>query len=98
MVTPGFVDRPRRGDCSVGQMDGEAGWWTTSGKIGHPPPLARVMGVGRQQQVGIFSVSDHNQGDDNFAGFCLACKAANLKNTPAMDLENVKDSHGSAHM
>ena len=29
-------------------MDGEAGWWTTSGKIGLPP-LARVMGVGRQQ-------------------------------------------------
>ena len=27
-------------------MDREAGWWTTSGKIG----LARVMGVGRQQQ------------------------------------------------
>ena len=27
-------------------MDGEAGWWTTSGL----PPLARVMGVGRQQQ------------------------------------------------
>ena len=30
------------------QMDGKTGWWTTSGKIG-PPPLARVMGVGRQQ-------------------------------------------------
>ena len=28
-------------------MDGEAGWWTTSGNIGLPP-LARVMGVGRQ--------------------------------------------------
>ena len=27
-------------------MDGEAGWWTTSGNIGLPP-LARVMGVGR---------------------------------------------------
>ena len=32
----------------AGQMDGEAGWWTTSGNIGLPP-LARVMGVGRQQ-------------------------------------------------
>ena len=32
-------------------MDGEAGWWTTSGNIGLPP-LARVMGVGRQQQAG----------------------------------------------
>ena len=47
---PGFVDRPRRSDCTTGQMDGAAGWWTTSGKIGHPPPLARVMGVGREQQ------------------------------------------------
>ena len=31
-------------------MDGEAGWWTTSGNIGLPP-LARAMGVGRQQQL-----------------------------------------------
>ena len=30
-------------------MDGEAGWWTTSGNIGLHP-LARVMGVGRQQE------------------------------------------------
>ena len=30
-------------------MDREAGWWTTSGNIGLPP-LARAMGVGRQQQ------------------------------------------------
>ena len=28
-------------------MDGDTGWWTTSGKIGLPP-LARGMGVGRQ--------------------------------------------------
>ena len=49
LVAPGFVDRPRRSDCTAGQMDGEAGWWTTSGNIGLPP-LARVMGVGRQQQ------------------------------------------------
>ena len=28
--TPGFVDRPRRGDCTSGQIDGEAGWWTTT--------------------------------------------------------------------
>ena len=37
-------------------MDGEAGWWTTSGNIGLPP-LARVMGVGRQQQhkIHVFS-------------------------------------------
>ena len=44
------VDRPRRSDCTAGQMDGEAGWWTTSGNIGLPP-LARAMGVGRQQQL-----------------------------------------------
>ena len=49
IVTPGFVNRPRWSDCTAGQMDGEAGWWTTSGNIGLPP-LARVMGVGRQQQ------------------------------------------------
>ena len=32
-------------------MDGEADWWITSGNIGLRP-LARVMGVGRQQQHG----------------------------------------------
>ena len=36
-------------DCTAVQMDEEAGWWATSGYIGLPP-LARVMGVGRQQQ------------------------------------------------
>ena len=30
-------------------MDGESGWWTTSGNIGLRP-LARVMGEGSQQQ------------------------------------------------
>ena len=57
IVAPGFVDRPRRSDCTAGQMDGEAGWWTTSGNIGLPP-LARVMGVGRQQQHGLCSLSN----------------------------------------
>ena len=47
IVTPGFVNGPRRSDCTAGQMNGEAGWWT----IGLPP-LARVMGVGSQQQQG----------------------------------------------
>ena len=37
IVTPGFVDRPRRSECTAGQMDGEAGWCTTSGNIGLPP-------------------------------------------------------------
>ena len=40
---------PPECDCTDGQMDEEAGWWTTSGNIGLPP-LAKVMGVGRQQQ------------------------------------------------
>ena len=41
-------------------MDGEAGWWTTSGNIGLPP-LARVIGVGRQQQHHKMSSIDHLQ-------------------------------------
>ena len=44
------MDRPRQSDCIAGQIDGEAGWWTTSGNIGLPP-LARVMGVGRQHNT-----------------------------------------------
>ena len=48
IVTPGLVDRPRWSDCTAGQMDGEAAWWATNGKIGLPQ-LASVMGVGRQQ-------------------------------------------------
>ena len=46
---PQTPTQSRRSDCTAGQMDGEAGWWTTIGNIGLPP-LARVMGVGRQQQ------------------------------------------------
>ena len=37
IVTPMFVDRLHRSDCTAGQIDGEAGWWTTSDKIGLPP-------------------------------------------------------------
>ena len=48
IVNPGVVDKPRLSDCTAGQRDEEAGWWTTSEKIGLPP-LARVMCVGRQQ-------------------------------------------------
>ena len=49
IVTPGFVGGSCRSDCTAGHVDVEAGWWTTSGKIGLPT-LARFMGVGRQQQ------------------------------------------------
>ena len=42
-------------------MADEAGWWTTSGNIGLPP-LARVMGVGRQQHcawyLDLYQLSD----------------------------------------
>ena len=58
IVTPGFMDRPRRRDGTAGHMDGKAGWWTTSGNIGLPP-LARVMGVGRQQQQGSHKKCTH---------------------------------------
>ena len=37
------------GDCTAGQMDGEAGWWTTIGNIGLPP-TSKGHGRGRQQQ------------------------------------------------
>ena len=43
-----WICGPHRSDRTADQMDGEAGWWTTSGNIGLPP-LARDMGVGRQQ-------------------------------------------------
>ena len=57
-------------------MDGEAGWWTTSGNIGLPP-LARAMGVGRQhntfttEQVirGISNCSNSNFGPDKLSFF-----------------------------
>ena len=49
IVIPGFVDKASRCDCNDGQIDGEADWRTTSGKF-ELPLLARVMGVGRQQQ------------------------------------------------
>ena len=42
VVTTEFVDNPNRSYGTAGQMDGEAGWWTTRGDIGLPPPLAGV--------------------------------------------------------
>ena len=54
VITPGFVDRPRRSDCTPGQMDGEAGWWTISRKF---PPAARVMEwVDNNTCTGVFNV------------------------------------------
>ena len=46
IVTPGFVDSPCRGACTAGQIS-----WLVDHKWEHrTPPLARIMGVGRQQQ------------------------------------------------
>ena len=36
VVNPELVGRSRLSDGTVGQMDGEAGWWTSSKKIRHP--------------------------------------------------------------
>ena len=44
------MDRTRWSGGNAGQIDGEAGWWISSGNTGLTP-LARVKGVGRQQQV-----------------------------------------------
>ena len=50
LVIPEFWDIPCRGYRTAGQMDGGAGWWTTSGKIGLPQ-LPWVIGVGRQHNT-----------------------------------------------
>ena len=65
IATPGFVDIPRRSDCTAGLLDGEAGWWTTSRNIGLPQ-LARVMGVGRQQQHQTYNSNPHNRQFNHF--------------------------------
>ena len=36
VIAGGFVDRPLRREDTAGQMDGEAGCWTTNGKIRIP--------------------------------------------------------------
>ena len=61
-------------------MDGEAGWWTTSGNIGLPP-LARVMGVGRQQQVDL---------GDGHGNYSMAMYVANITDNCIFGLEYLK--------
>ena len=75
IVTPGFVDIPRWSDCTAGQIDGEAGWWTTSGRSDSPPPpLARVMGVGRQQQPPGGNVLEYWSSYGSVCGeYCFIC-------------------------
>ena len=56
IVTHEIVDRPRRSHCTAVQVDREDSWWSTRWKIGLPP-LAKVMGVGRQQHNSQFANS-----------------------------------------
>ena len=61
-------------------MDGEAGWWTTSGNIGLPP-LARVMGVGRQQKhptLFVLSVCAYGGVVGYFWCFSILCEFCSL--------------------
>ena len=47
-ANPGFVDKPRRGDCTADLMVGDASWLTK--REDRTLPLVRAMGVGSQQQ------------------------------------------------
>ena len=70
-------------------MDGEAGWWTTCGNIGLPP-LARVMGVGRQQQQQVtLKVSTC----DLRAKILVACKVTPAKWLNLSDSKNILIIH-----
>ena len=59
-------------------MDGEAGWWTTSGNIGLPP-LPRVMGVGRQQHLG-----------DGHGNYSMTMYVANITDNGILGLDYLK--------
>ena len=61
-------------------MDGEVGWWTISGNIGLPP-LARVMGVGSQQQ---HLIRDH------YSIECTIQQSTPLQNREIVSYRNVK--------
>ena len=67
-------------------MDGEAGWWTASGNIGLPP-LARVMGVGRQQQRS----TEDGQALNGFECKWLECGNTNCKMRMSMILPDEVD-------
>ena len=74
IVTPEFVDRNRRCECTAGQMDGEAGWRTTSGKIGLPPTtiVSCVLMVVDLSLLCFISISDRvtSDGPINLKGWC----------------------------
>ena len=48
IATYGFGHRPRRSDCNAGQVDGEEAGGPQAGRSDSPPPIAKVMRVGRQ--------------------------------------------------
>ena len=76
-------------------MDGEAGWWTTSGNIGLPP-LARAMGVGRQQHLMLF-LSQSQQPEVSSCESTvngLAASAASMK-TNIAQVENIIKKNNS---
>ena len=60
-------------------MDGEAGWWTTSGNIGLHP-LKRVMGVDRQQHL----IRDY------YSIECTIQQSTPLQNREIVSYRNVK--------
>ena len=41
IVAPGFVDRPRRSDCTADQMDGEAAWQVDHRREHQTPPTSK---------------------------------------------------------
>ena len=74
-------------------MDGEAGWLTTSGKFGLPP-LARIMGVGRQQHqhhhIAVTSpvhLQDDHEEADTLIAFYVANNTADNVMVRASDTE-----------
>ena len=78
---PGCVGRHRRSDRTAGQVDREPGWSTTGGMIGLPP-LARVMGLGKQHH------NRHGLLENYFHGFPRNPTVVGLKSFGQMDYEN----------
>ena len=83
IATPGFVYIPRRSECTSFQMDREAGWWTTSWKIGLQP-LARVMEVGKQELLQTAPNDTAYKRWSCHSGLKLLCKLCRTSPPPAM--------------
>ena len=86
-------------------MEGEAGWWITSWTNGLPP-LARVMGVGRQQQQQTYIAIKQGTHRKSVTKFCATRWTARVDTLSALiakyklileTLEQIQDtSHGDA--